>query len=144
MQNSVIRNGERACTTCYSWESECACRGKKRTGEKRERKSDISHTHLGFYLASTLCSAPTLWRQQASHPASVFLIPSDVGKLLASPLLVSDILHLPREAGQPCRSNVKHMWNRPGHEQTNTHTHTNTQHGGGQNRTGLSSHCVLG
>lgn len=35
----------------------------------------------------------------------------DVGKLLASPLCSLDILHLSREAGQPCRSNVKHMWN---------------------------------
>lgn len=38
--------------------------------------------------------------------------------------LVSDILHLPREAGQPCHSNVKHMWSRPENGRPKTHTHT--------------------
>lgn len=37
--------------------------------------------------------------------------------LLLSALL-SDILHLSREAGQPCRTNVKHMWNSDGGAKT--------------------------
>jgi len=51
--------------------------------------------------------------------------------------LVSDILHLPREAGQPCHSNIKHMWNRPGQ---NRPTHTHRAREGSQNHTGLSQY----
>lgn len=103
------------------------------SGSKKSGRG-IFHTHLGFYLASTLCSAPTLWRQPASHPASVFLIPSRCWEAVRFSALVSDILHLPREAGQPCHSNVKHMWNRPGQSRpTHTQTHR-TEDGEGRRR----------
>lgn len=71
-----------------------------------------TRAHLGFHLASALCSAPTLWRQRAgpARPLSAFLIPSDVGKPFKFSALFFDIPQLPREDGQPCRANVKHMW----------------------------------
>lgn len=89
---------------------------------KENQQKTHTHTHLGFNLASTLCSAPTLWRRR---PVSVFLIPSRCWEAVRFSALVSDILHLSREAGQPCHSNVKHMWNRTGQsgpEQTSVHT----------------------
>lgn len=79
--------------------------------KKTSKRHTHTHTHLGFNLASTLCSAPTLWRRR---PVSVFLIPSRCWEAVRFSALVSDILHLSREAGQPCHSNVKHMWNRAG------------------------------
>lgn len=76
-----------------------------------------------FYLASTLLSAPTLWRQQAGHPASVFLIPSDVGKLFAA-LLHSLTFSIPLER---LGSLVTVMSNTCGTEQANADQHTHTQ-----------------
>lgn len=74
----------------------------------------FQHTFGGFSagLHPLLCSHAVV--SQASHPASVFLIPSRCWEAVCFSTPASDILYLPWEAGQPCHSNVKHMWNRLG------------------------------
>lgn len=57
--------------------------GEVSNGQKRENFKGRFEFFFVHCLHPVLCSAPTLWRQQANHPASVFLIPSDVGKLFA-------------------------------------------------------------
>lgn len=109
---------------CYSWEVDFIrpCVGKQTSKEKTERV--IFHTHIwGFSLGlhPLLCSHAV--EMQASHPTSVFLISSRCWEAVRFSALVSDILHLPWEAGQPCHSNVKHMWNRP-RQCTHSHKHT--------------------
>ena len=109
---------------CYSWEADFMGPwvGNRKSKEKTERV--LFHTHIwGFSLGlhPLLCSHAV--EMQASHPASVFLIPSRCWEAVCFSALVSDILHLPWEAGQPCHSNVKHMWNRPG-QSTHSHKHT--------------------
>lgn len=125
----------------------CVCLWKLFLGicAEQSQKREIFQTHFwGFYLASTLRSAPTLWRQRAGHPASVFLIPSDVGKLFASPLYSLTFSISPERLG----SLVTVMSNTCGTEQARVNQHTHIERmedgeGGGQNHTGLS-HCVLG
>lgn len=81
-------NAECVCSLCFILENPRRYAQMWLRKQGKETKSDVSNMQLGFCLAPTLYSAPTLWRQQASHPASVFLIPSDVGKLFASQLWI--------------------------------------------------------
>lgn len=111
----------------------------ERNEEKSQRERYFKHTFgvlLGLH--PPLCSHAVA---SAGQPSSECVSHSIRGWEAARfSALVSDILHLPREAGQPCHSNVKHMWNRPGAEQTNTHTHTHKTEdgtGGSQNNTDL-------
>lgn len=87
----------------------------KRT-RKREKVMFDTHTHafgvlLGF--PSLLCSHAVA---SAGRPSTECVSHSircwEAVRLSA---LVFDIPHLSGEAGQPCHSNVKHMWSRPTH-----------------------------
>lgn len=88
---------------------------------KRER-GILLNTQLWLCLASALCSAPTLWRQRPDQPASVFLIPSDVGKLLASPLCSLTFSISPERLG----SLVTVISNTCGTTHTHTYKHTHS------------------
>lgn len=115
----------------------CTCR--EENEEKRERY--FAHTFgvlLGLH--PLLCSHAVA---SAGQPCSECVSHSiRCWEAVRFSALVYDILHLPREAGQPCHSNVKHMWNRPGQSgPTHTHIHRiQNKAGGNQNHTGLS-HC---
>lgn len=65
----------------------CVCKCGEADKQKKRGERVIFHTHLGFfYLASTLCSAPTLWRCRPAIQPVCFSFHPDVGKLFASPL----------------------------------------------------------
>ncbi len=116
----------------------CLCYSRSRTGcvhmsgsewAKREKEQFFTHTFgvlLGLH--PLLCShAVASAGQPSSECVSHSIRCWEAVRLSA---LVPDILHLPWEAGQPCHSNVKHMWNRPGQTRpTHTHTHTHIHTG---------------
>lgn len=125
---------------CFSWEWEEMCSCRESNEERRERVIFNTHTFgvlLGLH--PLLCSHAVA---SAGRPSSECVSHSiRCWEAVRFSALLSDILHLPWEAGQPCHSNVKHMWNRPGksrpthiHTRTETHIHSHREDGGWSRR----------